>query len=251
MYKRLFFYFYAMDGFDEMFFYRIHLSCLEYYAKIFDEAVFVISVKDLNNVVLIEKVKHEVLNHFKCKRISFKVHEDDEYHESRVFYDMVYKKLGQLDGLTFFAHTKGVCNNEWHDVTLDWVLGLYWLSLSDINNMEMNLVKKGSLFYGPFLTKFNTPDMMVNKYSALYGGTFYWFDAKKVKSFIGNKNFKLSNRWFTEFFPGEVCDVNLGLSSPSDKCLISKFDGRFDENFKYFIGQNKNKFNKFKRYILN
>ena len=209
--KRLVFNFQAKRGYTDEPFYKAHLACLEHYAGVFDEAVFVISVKDINDIVLIDSVKHDIVSLFNCRNITIITEKLDEYYESRVFYDMVYKKLGQLDGLTFFAHTKGVCDENFkfdEKAGVDFIASLYYLSLSDVDEVSYKLIHDKSMFYGTFMNT-NGGEYMMNKNQYHYLGGFYWLNSTLVNKYIDFKKlgeFNLTDRYFNESFPGEILE---------------------------------------------
>jgi hypothetical protein len=252
--KRLFFYFYAVDGYKDMYYYKMHLACLEHYANVFDEAIFVISVNDVNNESLINSVRNDILAHFKCKDIRFKVHKDDDYHESRVFYDMIYKKLDQLDGLTFFAHTKGVSNcYVSNDTMVDWILSLYWLSLSDIKDVCNALIYSHFLFYGSFKLAHPTNEIIFNPQQMFYNGTFYWLNTSKVYNslLVKKQNILLESRFTCEKFPGYFDNGIYGMASKGDLYWATDFTYDYiSEALNFLTSVSRSEYEDFKNTIL-
>lgn len=224
MKKRLIFSFYATEDFENNIANKFHFKCLEHYSNVFSEVVVCIIVNDTNNHELICKVRNRFLHIFKCN-IAFKTYENSVLNESIVFEGEISNKLALLDGLTFFAHNKGVGNmdNEICDKNsiLRWILGMYYLNLEDLSDVEDCLCRglKG-LFYGAYLT---SHEGIQNKAHMWYAGTFYWLNAQKIHRYCEAKDIvipKATDRFFDELFPGSICEWGEGTELCSFNSLV-------------------------------
>lgn len=205
--KRIIFYFYVFENYKDNYAIKIHLQCLRHYSHVFDEAFFVISVDDVNNTDLIMDVERELLS-IGFKDVRFKVHKNNPYCESQVFFDEIAKKLDYLDGLTFFAHTKGITNINNDEYPIEsieaWIFGLYYFNLNFIDEVERMLIYRTCRFYGAFLVD------LTNYWAKmfLYSGTFYWLNAQRLvqDNMVGKIKLPtlITDRGFAETFPGSM-----------------------------------------------
>lgn len=192
---RLVFYQWAPKNFninDKAF--KIHSRCLEYYSKIFDEIVLVIgSDGDLESVKSIERV---LLTFFLGKNITIKVIENKPLiREAETLYEEVILKLDKLDGITFFAHSKGLSNIQnkktFNGVDINeesiyiWICALYYLSLNFINEVKKTLIGDLRVCYGPMLS-YN--EKFWGKPSWQYNGGFFWLNTRKMYNFCKINN---------------------------------------------------------------
>lgn len=177
--KRLVFYFYTFENFMDNRAIKIHLKCLKKYSNVFDNALFIISIDDVNNSPLIFETETELLK-LGFKDIRFKIHKNNGYCESQPFYEEIVRNLKYLDGLTFFGHTKGVTNYAKSDVNIEsidaWLLGMYYLNLEFISEVEYRMTYSVSRFFGAFLMD-NTKSTDVKW---LYSGTFFWLNCQMI-----------------------------------------------------------------------
>jgi hypothetical protein len=274
--KRLIFYFYIKDNWIENTTNRIHLLCLKHYAHIFDEAVFVISVDDINNYELIHSFEMAVLDLGFTPNISFKIVENTYLREARTFYDLIAKKLDEYDGLTFFGHNKGLTNVNAYDVESVslWILSLYYFSLEYYEEATYQLTDGRELSFGPLLNEINGMDinvteegiiprkhfiekteMSLGKEKYLYMGTFFWLNGGALYEYMRKNDKelpKLTDRWYAENFCANIFPLQLAFSH----------NGRFAKN--YFqegseidalvdlltTKEEKEQFNEFKNNIL-
>jgi hypothetical protein len=183
---------------------------LKTYINSFDEVIFCIVSDNTKNYDLINELRIKILEMYSGNSLTFKLYDNTEYRESYVFYNEIASKTRELDGLTFFAHNKGMSYKDSIDGTIKWVAALYYF------NLEVNCVFKhlsGKLFYGA-LKSIKIKDypyyVMENKYNWVYCGTFYWGRYQDVYRYLQNRQEeipKLTNRWYDENFPGDICDM--------------------------------------------
>lgn len=209
MTKRLIFSFYADDGFDENIANKLHFKCLRRYSNVFDEVTVCIMADDVENRDLIYRVRNEFLKIFNCK-ITFKTYPNSSLREAYVFENEITKKLGRLDGITFFAHNKGMTNvtNDICDKNsvLRWVFGMYFLSLEFMGEVEDELSEDSKgLFYGSYLTEMSTIENAAHMW---YAGTFFWLNGEKIDRYCGSNGIStppVNDRFYAELYPGSIC----------------------------------------------
>ena len=91
--KELDFYLYVTPDFFDRKTNLVHIECLRAYAHIFDQAVFYLSLDDINNLDLIKKVEQELLSLPFNGNISFVIHKNDDLRESGVFANELVQKM--------------------------------------------------------------------------------------------------------------------------------------------------------------
>lgn len=216
--KRMVFSFYLNNNTFENQINQIHFFLLEKYINMFDEVIFGVIIDEDIKDETIERFQAKILS-FYHKNISFKFYDNTEYREAWVFYNEVATKLEHLDDWTFYAHNKH-CSAMPIEELVAWVCGLYYFTL------EIPPLKEetGICFYGsPLLTDANFNIKAVkNKYAWYYAGNFYWLKGQEIKRFMDNNKInlpKLTNRYYSEMFPGELSD-HLGFATSPFKTYI-------------------------------
>lgn len=253
--KRLIYYFYGFEGYRDNRAIKIHLNCLKYYSHIFDEALFVISLDDVDNKELIHSIQKDIIE---CgfKNITFKVHKNNGYCEAQVYYNEIIERLSQLDGLTFFGHTKGISNYHNYNINSidDWILGMYYLNLEYINEIETNLCHDIARFYGTFLQAIGPK---TNKNQIVYSGTFYWINAPMLYNDIKTGEVELPSTYFhrgyAEGIPGNSFPWGEGKFLAShNRRILGRYDEytQSDEAIKILLGDEYEEYNNFKNEIL-
>lgn len=250
--KRLIFYFYTFDGFKENRAVKIHLSCLKHYSSVFDEALFIIFLDDAEDKELIYETEAEILK-IGLKDVRFKVHKNNWYCEAQPFFDEIVGKLKSLDGLTFFGHTKGITNYQKPDVSRDsldaWLIGMYYLNLQFLDEVEFEMIYSLARFYGAFLTE-NSEHPGVDWF---YSGTFYWLNCLMIHndSLIGEKEMPVSchQRGFAESFPGLLYKP-FEMSS-HERAFLYPYDAYFKacEAVEFLAGKDMEGFEKLRKEI--
>lgn len=202
--KHLVFHFYCDDNYEQNRAIKMHLQCLKFYSHVFDDALFCIAVQDINNKKLICDIEKNIID---CgfKNLTLKVVKNSIYREALTFYEEVVLKMKDTDGMTFFGHTKGYTNyiklpNGATESNIDtWILGLYYLSLSNIEEVETYLFGKYAYkMYGSFLSYCEK-----NSYGQgfpLYSGTFFWINNQGLLIKENNNFPKLTDLTYAENF---------------------------------------------------
>lgn len=186
---------------------KIHFNCLRHFKDCFDEADISLIVDDDYNRDDLLDAEKTFLSIFVGKNVSFSVVKNNEFRESRVFYDKIATRLKDED-IVFFGHNKGISNVFKFDreQIYQWVAAMYYFSLSDMKDVENRLVNEKYYSYGSFLTKNDEPERC-NKYGWYYIGTFFWLNCKKLWQYMENNEIKLPelyDRFYSEEFLGNI-----------------------------------------------
>lgn len=207
----------------------VHYNCLKYYKDIFDEALFVLSIDDLDNQQRIEEFKN-IISSIGFKNLQFKVRKNDLLlRESIVFKEEVMDKLDDYDGLTFFVHTKGNSendskNHEFKNIS-NWVAQMYFFSLNFIDDVKEKLINNDFyLTYGGMLME--TPNIATNKYVWYYPGNCFWLNGKRIMQYVKENNLEIPglNNWSTVYYSGEgryYAECVVGSIFPLEKAASS------------------------------
>jgi len=212
----------------------MHLWYLNKYSHIFDKAIFVISLKE-NDEELIIDTKINILKNLHVNDVEFKVIKDNDLHESGAFKTEVIDKLDSIDGLVFCAHTKGISNfGKYNEESIKlWISSLWYYNLEHVYDVVNELVyHERKALYGAYLLD-DRIDKIVkfNKNNCWYAGNFYWINAGKLKYDIDNINNSMLTRcyskYFFEKFPGEVYNIEKLGSFENKSVRTSKFHTYF------------------------
>lgn len=253
---RLIFHFYAFWNWRENRAIQIHLECLKAFAHVFDEAIFVISVDVVTDKDLIREIEFELI---KCgfENVRFIVRQNNNYCEAETFYNDIIKKLDVLDGLTFFGHTKGITNySVFKEDSIDnWIIGMYYLSLNFMDEVDTEMIHKARNLYGSFLTKME--DCHYH-----YSGTFYWLNCQSLWNDykLGRVKFPEGcfNRNYAELFPvslywGEGSAFLEGKMAHERKYLyfnkVNLYENA-DIALEFLLGEDITHYKEFKKKIL-
>ena len=198
IFKRMVYSFYCSKSEASFFYEELHFKILERYINIFDEVIFCIIIDDVNDIETIKRIEKKVIS-IRNKDVIFKIYENTNYRETDVFFNEIFLKMSELNGITFYAHSKGrgVMNNI--EEVIGFITASYYFSLEDITDVD-----KYS-FYGSFKMLNNSPiGNIYPKYQWFYVGTFFWGDYQKIYNENKNKFPLYSSRWFNEMLPGNL-----------------------------------------------
>lgn len=222
--KRLVFHFYIPQEGYKTNSNELHLRCLKRYSSIFDEVVIVISHdEDLgpNEIINLEKELVEIFNQ---NKVSFKTAKNTYLRDSKTFYDEIATKMDKLDGITFFAHNKGLTNissgNFDKELIYKWVVALYYGCLEFIEEANYSLTEHRQFAYGTLFDIIDVSSIKeewlhdiiycdLGKYSYHYTGTFFWMNTQCLKGFMDRKGIKIPNvvdRWYAENFLSNIIE---------------------------------------------
>lgn len=188
----------------------IHYECLRHYSHIFDESIFVLSMDDPSDIKRIIKIENKILEIGFVKNVHFKVIENSrEYREGITCKKEIGDKLSELDGLTFFAHSKGGSNISYgtDNNLYEWITSLYYFNFEFLEAVKFALCENFALASG-FL-KIENDDVLENKFHYTYSGSFFWINAKRTLHYLlsfygGYKLPTLIDRFYAENFLGDL-----------------------------------------------
>ena len=240
MKKRLIFYLYITDDFFERKTNLVNIECLRRYSYIFDIADFYLSVDDVNNYELINKIENIIINLGFKKDVSFHIHQNDSYRESAIVKSEIADKLETLEDVVFFGHGKGFTNLEQYDEDsmIHWLLGCYYLSL-EFYEEAIAMITGMNTFstFGSFplvLEKRTHPDSDILamdelylgriKYGWCFSGTFFWLNPPKIYDHMhifGEKVPKIFDRYYSEKFLGNIMSYNANATGHKLRYLYS------------------------------
>lgn len=196
IFKRLVFAYYCSEKDCDKIVCELHLKMLERYINIFDDVIFCfITDGDDTQIKEIEKT----LLKYRNGNISFKIYENTNYRETFVFYNEIFLKMKDLNGVTFFGHSKGWGNLYTVEELVAFISAAYFFSLEDLNDVHKYP------FYGSLKMVNNSPSNSTPiKHNWFYVGTFFWGNYQLVYNDNKNKLPLFTNRWFNECFPGNL-----------------------------------------------
>ena len=202
--RTLVFHFFVPKEYKENVAIRMHLECLKRYSHVFDSAIFSICFED-NDMSRAEEVEKDLMDCGFIKDVRFVLVENSQLTESITLKTHIIDRLGDIDGLVFFGHTKGVTNVKTfsYDVEskLKWIYSLYFYNLEFVDEMEKNLLYSYpyiSTFFGALRTT------MDDGITFHYPGTFYWINPMNLYNDVKSGLVtipKLANRAFSESLP--------------------------------------------------
>jgi hypothetical protein len=224
--KRMIYSFYVNDDSFDHRINKLHFKLLERYIHKFDEVIFCIIIDDRERYDLIQRIEEFIISIYH-KKLTFKIYDNTNYRESLVFYNEIATQMSNLDGVTFFGHNKGISDTDQIETVEMWVAAMYYFNLEfELPNNDLN----GFTFYGALKTDNINPDgigvkdNLLQKHSWVYCGTFFWGkyqELDRVCKRFGREIPALTNRWYSEMFPGE---------------MVESFYGKCYKNL-YIIGQ--------------
>jgi hypothetical protein len=224
--KRLVFSFYLDEDAFEKEINKLHFKLLKRYINLFDEIIFCIIPQEGIDGGYINWLEKTIVE-FTHKNIMFKIVENTNYRESLVFKNEIVDKMGELDGLTFFGHNKGISYDNVTEDTIKWILAMYYF------NLEVELPYNGlngKCFYGALKSKdifledyTERSTVVLPKYNWAYCGTFFWGKYQEINNLLnimGRKVPGMYSRWFDEMFPGNILEEFWG--SCYGECDVSR-----------------------------
>lgn len=190
----------------------IHFRCLHRYRDVFDtvDVTLIVNSREDNCMDFAYDAETRFLRIFRGKDISFSIIDNNEFRESRVFYDKIASKLDDNE-LVFFGHNKGVSNvSRFNDREIyTWVCGMYYYSLNFMDEVDKALVGGKFFSFGSFLTRNEEPERY-NKYGWYYIGTFFWINCVKLRSYMRTHGIglpEMGDRFYDEEFLGNIIDT--------------------------------------------
>ena len=198
---------------------KIHFKCLMNYSHLFDEALFVLSMENPYDTKRVIEVEHLILDLGFNNNVTFKVKKTNEYREGQTLKEEVADKIDKLDGLTFFAHSKGNSNKNsiGHQENLEyWITSMYYFNLNYIDYIKNYIFEGFGVAYG-FL-KFENFELLENIFHYTFSGSFYWINTQRLKQFLecfADDKFHmpyLTDRFYAENFLGNILITEKAVS---------------------------------------
>lgn len=204
---------------------RLHFKCLETYANVFDEMLFVLSLDDINDLELIRMAENKLLQMHTNGTITFSVVKNTELRETEAFKREIVDKMPE-EKLVFFGHNKGITNIKKYgkDNIMYWISGMYFFSLNYMDEVVDKLIGRPSFSYGSMLTK---NDITNIRYGWAYIGTFFWINSAILYDHIKRFNIELphcTNRFYDEEFLGNVYSMDFFALSHENRYLMNGGD---------------------------
>lgn len=240
MKKILIYYIYVTDDFFERITNLANIECLRRYSHIFDEARIFLSLDDTENVSLITRIEHLFIDMNFRGNLSFVIHKNDEWRESRIVKEEIADKLNAYgEDLIFFAHGKGFSNLDTgyeKESMLHWVVGCYYMSLA-FPDEAINLITGMNTFsaYGSFPLVMKGEKQMPGdyltkdeqylgriKYNWCYSGTFFWINPAKLYDHMAifrQETPLIFDRYYSEKYLGNVMSYESNATGHSLKYL--------------------------------
>ena len=196
----------------------IHFTCLRDYIHLFNEVLFVLSIDDITDKETIRKYEDRLLSLGYRGDLQFKIIDNDpEAREGLTYYNEIINNLDILDGITFFAHDKGLTNvkDKPFDSIAQWVTFMYWDNLRDIELVKSRLLNNVELCMGTLALK---SPFLSNKNKWYYVGSFHWCNFQRLGYFMKNRGHVIPtypDRIVAENFLGDHLNLDTDLSNHS------------------------------------
>ena len=236
--KKLVFHFYVSSDFETNEAAKLHLLLLSEFTGIFNETVMVVSYDKSVSQEIIERAKLSIFSSIKSKLVTIKLLENTPLREAKTFYDEVVdsKCDNKKCELIFFGHSKGY-SNKINESVIDWIIGLYYLSLNfegeATNSLLWNTERFNSLFFGSFLL---IKDKEFNVFEdSVYSGAFFWVNKCDIEN-NRERLPKIDNRFYAERFPYRA------ITALQSKCSAHRGWGALYNLFDFYgknTGQNE------------
>lgn len=247
--------------------YNIHLYLLKKYSKIFNESIFCISMDNVDDIDTLNKVRKDIINAGYYSNVKILLRNNSIYREGKTFYDEIASKLSEMDGITFFAHSKGFSNVSgktlWgYDISVEavykWVTFMYYMCLNDIDLIRNSLYGDNGICYGTFCMN---STKIKNRNNWFYGGSFFWVNTKKLHNYMYNNNIELPllcDRTYAEQFLGNIINYDMDLIWTEGLKWHRVISNLYDDNeiertISFLIEHNPQKveeYNKLHNYII-
>lgn len=226
----------------------LHFKMLQYYCNVFDEAVFVLSIKkDLMEYHDLIKSYMKYIIDLGFYNVRFKVEENTQFRECRAFKEEVVESKDNDGKLIFFGHNKGT-TNTYNESLVRLICSMYYFNLNFPDDVERALIGEECAYYGfPLLNaQWGEPEptCVMPLYRYFFYGTFFWVNWTVMNEIVTHKGRKypeMSSRYYAENFPANTIEFDevsaykntYGLSG---RDLHHDFDGFFDEYCEYAPG---------------
>ena len=187
----------------------VHWNCLRYYSHLFTESIFVLCMENPEDFDRIKSIEKHIIG-LGFNNVIFKVIKNSQYREGLTLKNEVVDKMNDIDGLTFFAHSKGDSNlmSDNSDNLGYWISSMYYYNLEFLDIVKYKLIEGFYLASG-FLV-FVNKNILNNKFGYCFSGSFFWMNTQRLYDYIklyGNGDtdyLKIFDRVYAENFIGNV-----------------------------------------------
>lgn len=218
--------------------YQIHYKLIKKYKYVFDEIIIIFVMQDNYDIVFrLKSLFIDLLDGIKS--ITFITETNDQnYREGIIYKNYIIDNLNEYDGLTFFAHSKGVSNMyglEHIDNLKLWIFSMYYLNLNWIDEVK-NSISEYSTFgnkycYGGLYFKDKRHN---NVHNWFYSGSFQWINTKKLYKYIKDNNIDISQYISKENERLKRCaELFLGSILLEENCAFHN-DEHYNKNTELF-----------------
>lgn len=214
---------------------KVHFYCLKKYRQVFDEAKFVLSVRDnlIGNTMLIGEYVSFIMSLGYFDNTEFVVERNTQLRESKTFKEEIVDSKDNDGKLVFFAHLRGESNDN--EQVQKWVFSNYFYGLSNVWEVEYWLAANMKVFFGFPLVDFRGVKAqnfeIYPKNGFYYPGSIFWTNISLLREVLSNRGFSVPpmiGRFYSENFPAdavyyEMVSTTNYVSCPSGHDYYSTF----------------------------
>ena len=232
MKKRLVFFWYIDKDLEFSPIYALHTKLLSRYSGIFDEALFVMSLKvdDVNHREMARRLASVLVGAgYRNSRFVFELNTD--YREAKAFREYVHSSV--VDGkseLIFFGHNKGM-TNEITDSLIMWICSMYYFSLERVGDALRWLISERRCAYGfpVLLIPKNGDNPYCHPLNGFhYAGTMFWVNSAvsymDVRAGFADVSHPFTDRFYAEDYAGN----SFSPMKCGTYCNIGFYEGRMN-----------------------
>lgn len=184
MKNTLIFYFYANENTIDSEVNKLHLKCLKTFKNAFDEANIYIALDDINDALLLSRIRYKFLDVFGGMniRLSFIPLQYNSYYGlSELFKEEIFKKLNDYEYIYFVNNLISLKNEEYSKLyTL--ITSMYYNNLNNINEVQkqfltnINGITNGSYLYCSNIGR--------NVQEFFYEENYFWINCYSIYGII-------------------------------------------------------------------
>ena len=231
--------FYIADNECNNAIYKLHYNMIQKISSLFDKIIIIICHNGSEYDDVVRRIKFKFIDILNCKNISI-IYEQNikEYREGIIYKKYIIDKLNDYDGLTFFAHSKGVSNDyglKYIDNLKLWIYSMYYLNFNWIDEVK-NYIGEYSTFgnkycYGALYFKDHRHN---NIHNWFYSGSFQWINTKKLYKYIKENNIHIDQFISKENERLMRCaELFLGSVLPEKNCAFHN-DEHYNKEYELF-----------------
>ena len=235
MKKKLVFFWYVDVDHSSNPIYRLHMNELCRYNDIFDEALFIMSLKqddDAHRSMATGLASELLMGGYNDSRFIFE--ENTGFRESKAFHEHVHSAIETGESsLIFFGHSKGL-SNVFNDSLIAWICSMYYFSLERVSDAIDAMVNRRKVAYGfpaVLYTGGSEAGIFYPINGFYYMGAMFWLNASlahmAIKIQLGDDDYELADRYYSEDYIGNV----FRKTECSSYCDVAMWDYAFDATY--------------------